>query len=237
MNLILLFPQDFVTPETARLTDRRRVEHITRVLGSQVGDTLKTGLVNGKMGPAEVLTIAPGEILLRPHLEQAPPPPCPIDVILALPRPQMLKRTLQNISSLGVKRLVLLQSARVEKSYWQSPQLQDDAIREALVLGLEQCGDTQLPSIHMARRFRPFMEDQLPDLKGDCQALVAHPYASLPCPTAVTRDTLLAIGPEGGFLPGEVEAFAAAGFQGVTLGPRILRVETAVTYLLGRLSA
>lgn len=236
MNLILLFPEDFDTPDTARLGDRRRVEHIVKVLGSRLGDTLKVGAVDGQTGTAEVIAIEPGQVVLRPVLEREPPPPSAVELILALPRPQMLKRTLQNISSLGVKRLILLQSARVEKSYWQSPQLSADAIREALVLGLEQCGDTRLPRIQMARRFRPFVEDELPALVDDRQALIAHPYASQPCPRAVSRQTLLAIGPEGGFLPGEVDAFTAAGFQGVTLGPRILRVETAVTYLLGRLS-
>src|SRR5690554_702901 len=236
MNLILLFPQDCIGSDTARLTDVRRVQHIREVLGSQVGDTLKAGLVNERMGQAQVLALTPTEVTLKLHLTEKPPVASPIELILALPRPQMLKRTLQHISALGVKRLTLLQSARVEKSYWQSLQLTDQAIREALTLGLEQSGDTLLPQVQMARRFRPFMEDDLADLVDQRQALIAHPYADQPCPFAVTCPTLLAIGPEGGFLPREVDAFAQAGFQGVSLGPRILRVETAVTYLLGRLS-
>ena len=70
-------------------------------------------------------------------------------LLLALPRPKMLKRVLQSVTSLGVKQLYLLNSYRVEKSYWGSPLLQADKLQEQLLLGLEQACDTILPQVHL----------------------------------------------------------------------------------------
>ncbi len=152
--------------------------------------------------------------------------------MLALPRPPMLRRVLQAVTSLGVKRVVLLHTARVEKSFWQSHAVGAEEIRAQLLLGLEQGRDTVLPVVEQERRFRPFVEDRLPDW-AEGRRLVAHPGGP---PAASTPDPVtLVIGPEGGLVPFELELLAAAGFEAVDLGPRILRVETAVPFAIGRL--
>lgn len=236
MNLILLSPDDFTSADVVTLRDERRVKHILNIQKVSPGDRLKVGLINGNTGEGLVSSVSDKQVSMRVSLTTPPPPASNISLILALPRPPMLKRILQTISTLGVKELVLLQSARVDKSYWQTPQLRDEKIHEELILGLEQARDTRLPQIHFARRFRPFVEDSLQELLGSRQGFIAHPYAQQVSPHNVTHETVLAIGPEGGFLEKEVEAFCERGFEGITLGPRILRVETAVTYLLGRFS-
>lgn len=236
MNLILLFPKDFLHDDRVKLTDERRVKHIINIHQAAVGDTLSVGMVNGKLGTAEITQIEHNAIYLTPSLNTPPPPALEITLILGLPRPQMLKRTLQNISCLGIKRCILLHSHRVEKSYWQSPRLQENQIQHELVLGLEQGCDTRLPIITFAKRFTPFIEDILSKEIKPGQALVAHPYAKTPCPTSINNHIYLAVGPEGGFIVREIEQLAAIGFEGITLGPRILRVETVIPYLAGRLS-
>ncbi|WP_049721839.1 16S rRNA (uracil(1498)-N(3))-methyltransferase [Gilvimarinus polysaccharolyticus] len=235
MNLILLFADDFDSHGFAVLRDPRRIEHICQVHRAKLGDTLRVGQVDGLMGNGKIVQLQSQQITLELNLTEPPPPPSNIHLILALPRPPMLKRTLQTIATLGVKQLTLLQSARVEKSYWQSPQLQPQKIHSELLLGLEQGCDTQFPVIHTAKRFRPFVEDQLPELIRDHDAILAHPYVDAPCPTTTSRPTLLAIGPEGGFIDNEINMLTKAGFKGVTLGRRIMRVETVVPYLLGHL--
>jgi len=235
MNLILLFADDFSHEGHALLRDTRRLEHIHKVHRAVLGDVLRVGRVDGLMGVGKIIHIDPQQITLEVSLTEPPPAPSNIHLILGLPRPPMLKRTLQTIAMLGVKQLTLLQSARVEKSYWQSPQLQPHKIAAELLLGLEQGCDTHFPVIHTAKRFRPFVEDQLPQLMRDHDALIAHPYVTTPCPTTTDKPTLLAIGPEGGFIDNEMAIFTEMGFLGVTLGPRIMRVETVVPYLLGRL--
>lgn len=147
----------------------------------------------------------------------------------------MLKRTLQTVATMGVKELWLINSWRVDKSYWSSPLLTEAGLREQLLLGLEQAGDTQLPRVQLRKRFKPFVEDELPALTTARRALVAHPYDAQPCPPAADEPTLLAVGPEGGFIPYEVEKLAEAGLTPIHLGARILRVETAVPVLLARL--
>ncbi|WP_041523360.1 16S rRNA (uracil(1498)-N(3))-methyltransferase [Gilvimarinus agarilyticus] len=235
MNLILLFSDDFDPEGRAVLKDARRLEHIIKVHRAELGDTLRVGQVDGLMGTGKIIDLSATGITLEVSLTQPPPAPSNIHMILGLPRPPMLKRTLQTIAALGVKQLTLLQSARVEKSYWQSPQLQPKKIHAELLLGLEQGCDTRFPVIHWAKRFRPFVEDDLPELMRGHDALLAHPYVTTPCPTETTKPTLLAIGPEGGFIDNEIAMLTEAGFQGVTLGERIMRVETVVPYLLGRL--
>ncbi len=130
---------------------------------------------------------------------------------------------------------MLLHTRRVEKSYWQSPELDPAKIHEHLVLGLEQARDTVLPEVNLAKGFRPFVEERLPKLLEGRRGLVAHPGMAQACPTGLEAPTVLFIGPEGGFIPFEVERLLAAGCEGIHLGPRILRVETAVVALLARL--
>lgn len=147
----------------------------------------------------------------------------------------MLKRVLQTISAMGVPRLILLNSYRVEKSFWQTPFLAPEAIREQLLLGQEQARDTQLPEVIIEKRFKPFVEDRLPELAAGTLGLTGHPGNFPACPRAVEQPVTLAIGPEGGWIPYEVDMLKAAGLQPVQLGERILRVENAVPALLARL--
>ena len=101
--------------------------------------------------------------------------------------------------------------------------------------GLEQSRDTQVPRVHHHHAFKPFVEDSLPGMIRGGDALLAHPGEHSPCPRHISGETLLVIGPEGGFIPYEVDKLQSAGCNVVSLGPRILRVENAVTSLLGRL--
>ena len=147
----------------------------------------------------------------------------------------MLRRTLQSVTAMGVKEIYLVNSSRVEKSFWQSPFLQPQAIEEQLILGLEQARDTLMPKLHMRKRFKPFVEDELGGIIKGSQALVAHPVTDVPCPINCNSAVTLAIGPEGGFIAYEVELLSSIGFEAVHLGPRILRVEVAVPALISRL--
>lgn len=235
MNLILLTAADFVSPTLARLHDDRRVQHIANVHKACVGDQLKVGLLDGLIGIAKVTAISAENIELSVSLQQTPPAPLPLTLVLALPRPKMLKRILQNCATLGVKDLVLINSYRVEKSYWQTPILEPESIREHLVLGLEQGGDTQLPQVRLVKRFKPFVEDELPGLIQGSRALVAHPYTDTPCPREVDGRITLAIGPEGGFISYEIDLLTRCGFGTVHLGERILRVDTAIPFIISRL--
>lgn len=235
MNLVLVNDQDFITHNIVSITDTRRLTHINQIHKIKVGDSLKIGKLNGLIGVGKVILHSTDEIQCELSLTQTPPKHLPITLILALPRPKMLKRTLQNLATLGVKKIYLINSYRVEKSYWQTPLLEESAINEHLLLGLEQACDTVMPNVTLIKRFKPFVEDQLTDIIANTRALVAHPYTSHICPAHIDYDITLAIGPEGGFIPYEIDLLTRYGFSPVNLGERIMRVETVVPFLLGRL--
>lgn len=235
MNLILLSPDDLTSSHSAMIRDARRVAHIKNIHGAAQGDSLKVGLLGGNMGTGRVTAMDDEGISLALDLQQAPPAALDLTLVLALPRPKMLRRILQTIATLGVKKLHLINSYRVEKSYWQTPFLEAASIHEQLLLGLEQGCDTRLPEVHLHKRFKPFVEDELPALIANSRALVAHPYTATACPSQIDYALSLAVGPEGGFIEYEIALLEKCGFEAVHLGERIMRVETAVPYLLGRL--
>ena len=234
MNLILLFPEDFVDETAVRLRGRR-LRHVLEVHRAGEGDELWVGLANGPVGRGRVVRLDGQVLEMAVRLDRPAPPPQPLTLVLALPRPKVLKRVLITAASMGVKEIYLVNGWRVEKSFWQSPLLAEDRLRESLVLGLEQARDTMLPRVHLRQRFKPFVEDELPALCAGTTALVAHPAADGPCPRGLVGPVILAIGPEGGFLPYEVEKLRECGFAAVSLGQRILRVEAAVPALIARL--
>ena len=234
MNLLLLEAADFVAADRVVLRDRR-LTHIQEVHRAEAGESLRVGLLGGDMGMGRLVRLDPAEAELTIELNQAPPAKLPITLLLALPRPKMLRRVLQTVACMGVPRLVLLNSYRVEKSFWQTPFLEPHAVREQLLLGLEQARDTLLPEVIIEKRFKPFVEDRLPQLVAGTRGLVGHPGDYPACPRALSEPVTLAIGPEGGWIPYEIERLADAGLQPVQLGDRILRVETAVSALLARL--
>jgi len=235
MNLILLFEDDFVAPSRVRLTGRR-LQHVTNVHRAAVGDELVAGVANGRIGRGTITRLDRDALEMEIALDRDPPPPLPVTLILALPRPKVLNRVIAGAASLGIKRIVLINAWRVEKSYWSSPRVAADNLIAQSILGLEQARDTVLPSIETRRLFRPFVENELPSLARGTRALVAHPNAPEACPRDVREPVTLVIGPEGGFIDEEIASLERAGFTPVSLGTRILRVESAVPFLVARLS-
>lgn len=234
MNLILLLPEDFTAAGRVRLTGRR-LRHVLEVHRAAPGTELTVGLLGGAMGRGRVEDLSGEALDMTVSLDQPPPPKAPVTLVLALPRPKVLNRVLAGATSMGVARIYLANAWKVEKGYWKSPRMSEENLLLQRILGLEQAKDTRLPELHLRRFLKPFAEEELPSLVRGTTAILAHPGAPEPCPRAVGGPLLLVVGPEGGFIPAEVELLARAGCRPVDLGPRILRVETALAALLGRL--
>lgn len=236
MNTIILLPEDALGAGLFRLTGRR-AEHLNKVLKVRLGQVLSVGEINGQLGQASVVDICTSKVDVQVQsLSLVPPPSLPATLVLGLPRPRMLQRSLQTLATIGVDTLCLIQSERVEKGFWQTPLLQPQAVFEQLILGLEQGVATQLPKVHFCRSWKEFIHQWLP------QQLPLHPHKCLahpgPYPAAKplpSGKALIAIGPEGGFVDTEVNALSDAGFEKMSLGRRILRVETAIPVVLAKL--
>jgi len=236
MNLVLLEVSDFIDSENriARLTGRR-LDHVRSVCKVSVNESLRVGLINGKCGISTVLHIDEARLDLQVELSDTPPPPLQLTLVMALPRPKSLVKSLQAAASLGIKKIFIIESWRVEKSYWSSLVLRPERLEQELMLGLEQGRDTIMPEIEIRRRFKPFAEDELPGMLNGSTGFVAHPYDSVLCPFNMRGPLVLLIGPEGGFIPYEISLLREIGCTSVTIGERILRVETAIAAFAGRL--
>lgn len=233
MNLLLLEPHE-VDGQRAVVGGRRR-KHLADVLKAGDGQALKVGVLNGNCGSGRVVSLDADAAELEVVLNEAPPPALNCTLLLSLQRPHTMGKVLQASAAMGVKKIVLLGGARVEKSYWKSRAVDETEMRRHLMLGLEQGRDTILPLVSLRQRFRPFVEDELPAIVAGATALVAHPASGETCPSAVRGPVVLAVGPEGGYVDFELELFRASGLRTVELGVRPLRTEFAVTALLGRL--
>ena len=233
MNIVLLDPRQTET-EIWSISSKRQLEHLKQHVDVQVGDSLKVGIREGKRYLTEIVEVNEQAIKLKAVKEEVVPGKLAVTLIVAMPRPKVLRRLIMDSVTLGVEKIILLHSYRVDKSYWQTPFLQQ--LDQYVTLGLEQAGDTIAPKIEIYKRFKPFVEDMLPSLiAADCPAYVAHPYAEMKMPFAIDHPCTIVIGPEGGFIPYEVDLLIKNGCQAVSLGNRILRTETAISYVLGRL--
>ena len=238
MNLLLLQPGEVDEHGVARLAGRR-LDHAREVLRVQAGQTLKVGVLGGLMGTAEVLSRDEQSLVLQVKVTEAPPPRAGVSLVLAVPRPKALKRVIPAIASLGVDRVVLVNAARVEKSYFDSKVLASEFLDGLIELGLEQACDTIRPTLEIRERLKPFVEDELATwAPRDSVRLIPHPHTTTPLrPVPASSHVVLAIGPDGGWVPFEVELFSKNGFQPVSLGPRVLRGEVAVPAVLGAVRA
>jgi len=235
MNLIILNKTDFIE-DTGRVHFQdHRLEHIRNVNKPSVGSELRVGLINGNIGCGRVTRIEEGKIEMDVVLDREPPAPLQLTLIVAMVRPRVFKRVLTQVTAMGIKKIIIINSYRVEKSFWKSPVLEEERLNRYLIRGLEQGQDTVVPEVLIRPLFKPFVEDELPDMIKGTHPFVAHPYASELCPYNIGSPVTLAVGPEGGFVPYEIEKLVECGFSAVHLGERTIHVESAISGLIGRL--
>lgn len=237
VNFLLLDRTELAADGEVTLRDRRAT-HLRQVLAVEVGQTLRAGIIDGPRAAAVVLAIAGETVTVRVTTTQPTPPPRDV-LLLAVPRPKVLLRLYAAAAALGFGQLVLFRCWRVEKSHLQSKALDPTVQREHLLHGLEQAGRTHLPRITFAPLFKPMVEDLLPTLGLPPQRFVAHPTAAVRTHELAPLGAgpfALAIGPDGGFLPYEVDRLVDQGLLPITCGPEPQRTEVAVALLAGQLA-
>ncbi len=176
-------------------------------------------------------------------------------LVLGTPRPSMVKSVSTVAATMGVNALVFVRSERVDKSYFQSKMLSPAELKKNMLHGAEQGVLRRLPQVELFGELslEAFLRDAWPAVEGRLRA--AHPAKTLVklmaeprVPANLLRATCeqlaraaeeapffaIAIGPEGGWIPAEVELFRAAGFGVFHCGEHILRTETAVVALLAQ---
>ena len=244
MNRILFEKSEIV--DGVATFDDVRAEHVLNVLHGEVGQVLKTGEVDGLIGTSVITAIEQSEQTNNPKVsvrcDHAEPSRRPwVDLILAPPRPRVMKRLLPQLATLGVGRIVLVGAKKVEKDFWGATLLKEENYRPLLVDGLMQAGTSILPTLETRRNFRKFVKEELDVLFPASTRIVAHPYGAASSriieqsEQSNKRTLLLAIGPEGGWTDDEVALLEEHGFARYSLGSRILRTDTATIALLAQL--
>jgi len=232
-----------------------RAEHLLHVLEVTAGQSVRVGILDGPLGTGVVVAITDSQVTLQCRFAGQPPARPRIDLMLALPRPKVLRRLWAQLAAIGVGRIMLTNAGKVERNYFDTHMLTAGFYRPLLIEGLQQARDTRVPLVTIHRRFRPFIEDELDGLCPQRTRLVADPGATrrigdalrpgsgrVPRPgsaqAAAPDDerVLLAVGPEGGWNEFEVQLLESRGFQAVSAGSRTLRTDTACIALLGILS-
>lgn len=238
MNIIILTTEDQIKDNTFKINDERAI-HIQNVLKSDIGDILEIGLLNGPKGKAKVVELQDSEVKLEiVNFEKTEEEPQKLELVCALPRPQTLKKILSTCATMGVTKLFLIRSEKVEKSYFHSPLLNEEKYNKYLIEGLSQGKRTTLPKVIIHKKFKEFFNDNFTETFRNSTCLIAHPddnnYLNH---SLVNRSTnlLLAIGPEGGWNDFEVSLMQEKGFTKFKLSESILRVETAVTAALAHI--
>ncbi len=243
MNRIL-FEKDEIVDGIATFGGER-AEHVMNVLHGEVGQVLKTGEIGGFIGTGVITGITrPPSSVSSPEITVA----CShdkrslrpwVDLILAPPRPRVMKRLLPQLATMGVGRIFLVGAKKVEKDFWGATLLKPENYRPLLVDGLMQAGTSILPTLETRRNFRKFVKEELDTLWPEAKRIVAHPYdgnRTIEQPErSNNRAILLAVGPEGGWTDEEVTLLEEHGFARYSLGSRILRTDTATIALLAQL--
>ena len=234
MNLLLLEPG--AVSDNRAVLRGTQARHVITVLRAQVGDTLRIGLLNGPLGSATILRVEPDAVEVSCSFEDQPPPRPSIDLLLALPRPKVMKRLWAQLAALGVDRIILTNAARVERNYFDTHVLDPDFYTPLLLEGLQQVRDTRLPRVSIHRQFKPLVEDELDSLSDAPRRLLADPAGGALPALAPEERILLAVGPEGGWVDYERALLGQHRFQSFSLGPRTLRTDTACIALLSVLT-
>lgn len=240
MNLILFEPDELDAAGAAAISgDRAR--HMRNVLRVQAGSTVRVGMVNGPLGIGTVTAIDGEAVTLTCALDAAPPRVPEIDVLMALPRPKVMRRLWAQLAAIGVGRIMLTNAAKVERDYFDAHVVHEATYRPLLIDGLQQARDTRLPVVTVHKRFKPFVEDDLHTLCPAGLRIVAHPGTHRSVADAVRhregQRVLVAIGPEGGWNDFELTLLTTHGFTVVGMGARPLRSDTATIALLSLVSA
>lgn len=236
MNVLLIDAAD-VTPDGLVTLSPLPATHVRQVLRASEGDDIRVGVIDGAMGIATVTALAPDRVELRCTFDDVIPARPRVDVLLALPRPKVMRRLWAQLAAMGVGHVMLTNAEKVERDYFDSHVLQPEGYGPLLIEGLQQARDTRVPLVSIHKRFKVLVEDLLDAIAPDCRRLVAHPGADLTirealCDMAADERVLLAIGPEGGWNHFELDLLQAHGFTPVGLGPRTLATTTACIALL-----
>ena len=255
MNLILFHEAEVVTDGdtfTVALpaTDRRYV-HCTTVLKVDAASVCRVGIIGSAMYDASVAELSADSIQFKFDTTsvRAPRPQSDLNIslILAMPRPKVLDRLWPVFAQLGFRRVLLINAERVEKAYFHTHVIREDNYMPGLIKGLEQAAvSTRVPEISVDKRTLDVFLAKRLDVAfppATTNRFICHP-TGVAAGTLVdvpafdlSKETVIALGPEGGWLDNEIEEMKSRGFVPVTCSSRIFTTDVALIALTAAITS
>lgn len=212
------YADDILRPGEYSLTGAE-AHHLMAVRRGAVGDVIVLFNGDGCEYPAEIVSLGKksvGLIVGESHVVDRELG-FPFEVACAMPKGDRGDFLIEKLTELGVMRFTPLITAR---TVVQPKDARIDNLRKAVVEASKQCGRNTLMEVRAATSWDAFTSDA-------ALCVILHPGAVALSQLSTSRSVAVAIGPEGGFTDGEVANAHARGWRAATLGPRILRIETA----------
>ena len=244
MHRFYISPEDW--DSRALTLTGSEAHHARNVLRMQAGDKLVLFNGKGRELTAEIANIGDDDIRLRKlHQSETAPLRCRIVLGQAIPKGKNMELIVQKAVEIGAAEIAPIISDRTivqldsESASQKQAKWQHIAIEAA-----KQCGQNWLPHVHPPKKLPEFfsISEQgfdlrlIGSLQPDAQHLkrILETYSSEHADRP--RSVLMLVGPEGDFTPAELALARRQGCQPITLGPIILRVETAAIYCLSIIS-
>lgn len=235
MNLILFERHEVGADGRVGVTDGRAT-HLLRVLNVAPGQQVRVGVIDGPMGIGTVASVGTSVVTLDCVFDPSVPERPRVDLLLAVPRPKVLRRLWAQLAAIGVGQVILTNADKVERDYFDSHVMREAGYRPLLIEGLQQARDTRLPAVSIHKQFRVLIEDELDRLFPGGRRLVAHPGGSRSLRSALepahARRVIVAVGPEGGWNDFELALLERHGFEPASIGSRVLTTTTACIAVL-----
>lgn len=227
MRVTRVYIDAVLASDTVVELPREPASHLAKVLRARNGDPLVLFNGDGREYPGAVEQVRGARVtaVVGAAAEVDRESPLAITLVQCVPRGDRMDFIIQKATELGVARIVPVLSQRSVVRLDEGQKLSKAAHwRAVAVSACEQCGRNRLPVVQIPA---PLI-DYLANSPAAAHRFVLDPEpASAAAPGGLDAAVELAIGPEGGFGDGELDAFRLAGFRPVRLGPRILRTETA----------
>jgi 16S rRNA (uracil1498-N3)-methyltransferase len=225
------------TPLTPNISIKGEdAHHISRVLRLPVGEQIRVVAPDGQIGIAEITGIAAGiiSLVLRQQIEEDTEPPVKVALGQGLPKGDKMEYIVQKAVELGVNQIYPMKVAHCVVQYDASKQIaRRERWQKIAGEAAKQCGRSQVSVVAPIQSLAEIVSNQE---EGTIVIMLYEGQTPLGLKQILTQfqgsSYLLLIGPEGGFSAEEVDFCQQRGAHIVTMGPRILRTETAAVAAL-----
>lgn len=238
MNSVIILPEE-LNGNCAIVREARAV-YLYDTHELREGIECKAAVLGARRGKAKVLRASRDEVEFEVQFTEDPLPRTRCVIIAAVARPQTVKKILQLTASVGIEELHFVQTENTEKSYLKSKVFQAMELRNELIKGLEQSCDSVPPLVQVHTRYWYFKKKVLHDLLArypNARKVLLHTRAVRergPLEVLRSQQVFIALGPESGWSQVEIEDFEKVGFDAMSLGDRVLRIEHALAFAISR---